>query len=272
MRADLHVHSTYSDGSWTREEILEEALHLGITQLAFTDHDTVQDAQKAVSLGKKYGIDVLPGIEISAYDFKEKKKVHILGYGYTSGEALTQLCTPVLLRRDANCVKQIEILASLGYHIQEKDVRGYTAGTIYKQHILKYLCDTGQSEALFGRIYREIFKNGGPCDFDITYVDAADAVRAIRECGGIPVLAHPGQQQNFSVLPRLVDAGLLGIEKNHPSNCEKDQKLAEELAEHYGLYCTGGSDFHGIYEADGVPLGTVLAPRELHVTAEDRKI
>lgn len=256
MKADLHVHSTYSDGSWTREEIIKEAARLGITRLAFTDHDTVRDAWKAVSLGKAYGIDVITGIEISAYDFKEKKKVHILGYCYTLREALTQLCEPVLMHRDSNCVKQIEILASMGYCIREEDVRKYTTGTIYKQHILKYLYDTGQSEAMFGKVYQEIFKNGGPCDFDITYVDAADAVRAVRECGGIPVLAHPGQQQNLDILPRLLSAGLLGIERSHPSNSEKDCRQITELAGRYDLFCTGGSDFHGIYEANGAGLGT----------------
>lgn len=266
MKADLHVHSDYSDGSRTREEIVGLAAERGITQLAFTDHDTTRGFEEAVSMGVGRGIEVVPGIEISAYDFRENRKVHILGYGYTKTDELEELCAPTLARRDANCCRQIRILADMGYRITEEAVRDYSSGTLYKQHILKYLYDTDQSEKLFGQIYREIFKNGGPCDFDIVYVDAREAVRAVRACGGLPVLAHPGQQQNFSVIPDLVCEGLWGIEKNHPSNSREDRKNIQELAQRYGLFCTGGSDYHGLYEANGADLGDFLSENRIEKT------
>ena len=88
--------------------------------------------------------------------------------------------------------------------------------------------------------------------------------------GGIPVLAHPGQQQNFSVIPDLVCEGLWGIEKNHPSNSREDRKNIQELAQRYGLFCTGGSDYHGLYEAKGADLGDFLS--ENHIEKTGRRL
>lgn len=85
---------------------------------------------------------------------------------------------------------------------------------------------------------------------------------AIRADGGYAVLAHPGQQQNFGLVPALVDAGLAGLELWHPSNSEADRARIRELAARHGLFCTGGSDFHGAYEAGRDRLGAFLAPED----------
>lgn len=263
VRADLHVHSTCSDGSEDLRGILARAAGLGLTHLAFTDHDCTRYAGEAQRLGAETGVAVIPAVEISASDRTTGRKVHILGYDYKRPEPIEAVCAPILRRRHENCLKQIGILRDLGYCISEEAVAPYAAGgTFYKQHILKYLYDTGQSPAVFGDVYRTVFKNGGPCDFDIEYAEAAEAVRAVAEAGGYAVLAHPGQQQNFDLIPKLVRAGLSGIERNHPANTQKHRELISRLAADNGLFCTGGSDFHGIYEAKGQPLGSVLAPED----------
>ena len=82
MKADLHVHSSYSDGSETVETVMKLAKERGVTQISFVDHDTVKGLPEVIMLGEKYGIEVIPGIEISAYDFKRDRKVHVLGYNY----------------------------------------------------------------------------------------------------------------------------------------------------------------------------------------------
>lgn len=260
MRADLHVHSTVSDGSFTRQEIVKLAKKKGLSAIAFSDHDCTVDFDKVGELGRENGIKIIPAIEISAYDFESKKKVHVLGYGYTDPRPLEQLCSPTLEKRNANCLKQIEILSQLGYDITPEKVKKYSDTCIYKQHILKYLFDTKQSEEIFGRVYKEIFKNGGKCDFDIVYADCRDAVKAIKEAGGYAVLAHPGQQENFSTVKKLCDCGLDGIELFHPSNDEKAHTIIKELCAEHGLFFTGGSDFHGLYERGGKDLGDFTSP------------
>lgn len=258
MKADLHVHSTVSDGSFTRQEIISLAKEKGLTHIAFSDHDCTVDFDKVSTLDND--IKIIPAIEISAYDFESGKKVHVLGYGYTNATPLEQLCRPTLEKRNANCLKQIEILAEMGYDISAEKVQKYSDTCIYKQHILKYLYDTKQSEELFGRVYLEVFKNGGRCDFDIKYVDCRDAVKAIKEAGGLAVLAHAGQQENYSTVPKLCGCGLDGIELFHPSNDEKAMGIIKNLATEHDLFLTGGSDFHGLYERGGKDLGDFTSP------------
>ena len=259
MKADLHVHSTVSDGSLTRQEIVSLAKKKGLTHIAFSDHDCTKDHDKVSELDSE--LVIIPAIEISAYDLESGKKVHVLGYGYSDPAPLEQLCRPTLEKRNANCLKQIEILSEMGYDISEESVKKYSDTCIYKQHILKYLFDTNQSEEIFGRVYLEIFKNGGRCDFDIEYADCRDAVKAIKEAGGLAVLAHPGQQENYSTVQKLCDVGLDGIELFHPSNKEKAMGIIIELANEHKLFCTGGSDFHGLYERDGKDLGDFISPK-----------
>ena len=93
---------------------------------------------------------------------------------------------------------------------------------------------------MFGTFYHETFKNGGYCDFDIEYLDAAAAVRVITEAGGLAVLAHPGQQQNLELVPELVGYGLKGIELEHRKNTEADKEAIRQMAGQYGLFLTGG--------------------------------
>ena len=263
IKADLHLHSNQSDGSCTREEIFARAVQAGLTHLCFTEHDDTRFFAQAARLGQAAGIRVLPGVEISAFDEALGKRAHILGYFYQTTEPIEAVCAPVLRRRQENCLWQIEQLRLLGYQITPQDVLPYAAGgTLYKQHIYHYLLDSGQSEALFGRVKRELFSRGGPCDRRIRYPDPREAVAAIRDAGGLPVLAHPGQQQNFALVAPLVDAGLRGIELNHLSNSPADRALIRSLADQYGLFCTGGSDFHGLYEEGRDRLGCCLAPED----------
>lgn len=257
---DLHVHTSVSDCSMTAEEILRLAVKKGITHIAFTDHDTTVKAKEHAALAARYGICAVPAIEISAYDHEKGKKVHILGYGYRSNYHIRKLVDETLKRRDGNCRKQIAILHKLGYSMDLGKIEKLSDTSLYKQHILSYLVMTGQEKELFGEVYRNIFKNGGPCDFDIRYPSAVDAVKAVKADGGCAVLAHPGQQQNFYLVPALVRAGLNGIERNHPANSRHDREKTDQLCREYGLFATGGSDFHGSYGMERVGLGGERAP------------
>lgn len=248
MKADLHVHSHFSDGSNTVEEIMEMAAKRGITHIALVDHDTVRGIEHAQKIGKLRGITVIPAIEISAYDFKRDRKVHILGYAFRKkAHHIQRLCNPLLQRRNANSLWQIEKLQHNGFHVELQKVLKHAAqgGTIYKQHIMACLTDAHFTAPEYQQLYKQLFKGDGICARDIVYVDAIEAVQAVKNDGGYAVLAHPGQLDSFDLIEELVRYGLDGIERNHYDHSDQDISRIEAYAEEFDLFLTGGSDYHG---------------------------
>lgn len=268
FRADLHIHTTMSDGSMTAPEIAARAAKLGLTHIAFTDHDTTEEAEEAVLSAREQGLHAVPAVEISAFLPSLGTKAHILGYGYQRNAHIEALCAPTRQRRHQNSLWQIGVLQQLGYAISEELVRPFAHGVLYKQHIMDYLVKTGQADDLFGETFRRLFGKGGPCYSTIEYVNALDAVQAVTADGGRAVLAHPGQQYNLSAVPMLVEAGLAGIELDHRSNTAADREEIHTLCRKYGLVKTGGSDFHGRYSRPGSELGGHLADDSSQVLFE----
>lgn len=258
-KADLHLHTTVSDGSEEIEGLLRMAKEMGITHISITNHDTTQRTEEYIEKAKKQGIYAIPGVEMSAYDAERGVRAHILGYNYKTTAHIEEIGAETLRKRTENGYKYIEVLNKIGYHADLKEIKKLTTSAIYKQHILAYLMKTGQTDEIFGDVYHKEFKNGGACSFDVEYPDAIACVKAIRADGGIPVLAHPGQQNNFYLLPKLVAAGLKGIEYNHPSHNEEHRRKVKDAAQEFGLIMTGGSDFHGLYEKTKTTLGAYPA-------------
>lgn len=258
-KADLNVHSTISDSNYTIEEIIESARNIGINHMAFTEYNTTKGAEYAVDIGRAKGIKIIPGIKISAYDNSHGKKVEILGYNYKSTNNITKLCSPMVVRRNNNCIKQIKILQGLGYNINVDIIKKIAGAYMFKQHILYYLYKTGQTTAIFGDVYKKVFTSRGACDFDIDYVSPVEAVKAIVKDGGHAVLAHPGKEKNLSIVFNLIEAGLSGVEINHYENNESDKKEIELICKMNNLFMTGGSDFHGDYDENQSRLGSYLA-------------
>ena len=161
--------------------------------------------------------------------------------------------------RHNNSLRQIEILRQHGYDIDIEQMAKADGKYIYKQHIMDWLLHHGKVEELFGEFYYSTFKNNGICHFDIEYISPLAAVRAVKDAGGYAVLAHSGQQQNFELIPGLVEAGLDGLELNHHANSDKDKVIIREYADKYNLFLTGGSDCHGRYEAGSPEVGDYLA-------------
>lgn len=269
MTMDLHVHSHYSDGSASVEELLQMASERGLTHLSLVDHDTVRSVEPARMKGREYGITVIPGVEISAYDFSRNRKVHILGYSFDKeAPNIQKLCNPLLSRRHLNSLWQIEQLQKNGFPIELKEVieKAEMSGTIYKQHIMDCLVTDAFNSRFYTQLYRQLFKDDGICASDIEYVDAFAAVRAIKADNGYAVLAHPGQLDSFDIIPELVKHGLDGIERNHPDHSPEDRMKVEHYARKYSLFQTGGSDFHGRY-GQQVEVGDETSPTELFEVA-----
>ena len=259
MKADLHIHSTVSDGSDSIEQIIESALGAGLDAIAITDHDTLSHmAQIPDDTGS---MKVIPGIEISAVCHKMKIQAHILGYNIRKQEIITKLTQPLLERRNSNSEKQVEILINHGYKIDINKLARADGKYLYKQHIMDWLVSTGQAPDMFGDFYKKTFKRGGICFLKTGYIDVFEAVTAIKESGGLAVLAHPGQQQNFMLIPELAEIGLDGLEYNHHSHSEKDAQVIRDYADRYGLFLTGGSDYHGRYESRSYGIGDILSDK-----------
>lgn len=256
IKADMHIHSTVSDGSYTMEQIVSMAEARGLHAIAITDHDTLSHASK---LPKSDKVKVHAGIEISAFDYDKNFRVHVLGYGIKTPEIVEKVVHPTLEARHNNSLRQIEILNKNGYDIDVDKMNKAEGKYIYKQHIMDWLVSQGSVTELFGEFYYSVFKNEGICHFDIEYIDPLVAVRAIKDAGGYAVLAHSGQQQNFELIPELVKAGLDGLELNHHANSEKDKMIIREYANKYHLFLTGGSDCHGRYEQGSPEVGDYIA-------------
>ena len=262
LKADLHVHSHYSDGSDSVEAVLERAKTAGVEAISFVDHDTVAGWPEIQALSTAHGIKAVPGIEISAYDFKRKRKVHILGYEYNPDAShIKPLCDKLLERRHHHSLWQIEQIKAAGYELDAEAViaSALPSRTVYKQHIMKELTDADYSSQEYQQIYKRLFKGQGPASGDIDYIDAFDAVKAIKADGGLAVIAHPGQLDSYDLIPELVEAGLDGIERNHMDHSTEDHQRVEKLADEYKLVMTGGTDYHGAF-GTSVEIGNISSP------------
>jgi len=252
MYIDLHVHTNVSDGAYGIEKTLKMARESGITHIAITNHDTVEELAEAVAIGIKLGMEVIPGIEISAQDSETGKAVHILGYNFMLGaKHIKQLCTSTLRKQQEKALWQIDSLINHGYKIDKMSINIKRQGrTIYKQHIMEELILNGYTDKIYSDLYEKLFKGQGICvgKGGIDYPDAVQVVKAIRADGGIAVLAHPGAQDSLHLVKGLLEAGLNGIELVHNKNNDEVKEKIIELAQQYGLLMTGGSDFHGKYD------------------------
>jgi predicted metal-dependent phosphoesterase TrpH len=256
VKADLHIHSTVSDGSDSIEQIIDMAKAKELDVIAITDHDTLSHLR---FIPADAGIRVIGGVEISALHRKTNTRAHVLGYNIQKPEIITALTQPLLEARNKNSEKQADLLIQTGFRIDMNKLTRADGKYLYKQHIMDWLVTTGQVPDMFGDFYQKTFKNGGICAFDIEYVDVFDAVRAVKEAGGLAVLAHPGQQQNFRLIPEFVKTGLDGLELNHHTSSHKDKEMILSYANQYGLFLTGGSDYHGKYEPQPFGIGDFLS-------------
>ena len=256
MKADLHIHSNVSDGSESIKQIIGMAKEKGLDAIAVTDHDTLSHA---VQIPADADIKVLAGVEISAVHQETNTRAHVLGYHIQKPEIITALTEPLLEARNQNSEKQADILNRHGFRIDVDKLARANGKYLYKQHIMDWLVMTGQIPEMFGSFYQKTFKQGGVCAFDVEYIDVFQAVKAIKEAGGLAVLAHPGQQRSFWLIPELAYAGLDGLEWNHPSHHEKDREAIRIYADRYVLFLTGGSDYHGKYDAHPLGIGDFLS-------------
>jgi predicted metal-dependent phosphoesterase TrpH len=238
--------------------VARQAARRGVAYLAFTNHDRLVESGLCRDAAAPYGIIGIRGIEISAWDPIGGRKAHILGYGFAGDVApvIEQLCAPIRAARNRNSLAQMEKLESCGYRLDRAAIERLAkeGACVFKQHIMATLTSAPFVSDEYQGLYRRLFKGEGICAHDsIDYPDAREAVKAICQSGGIAVLAHPGEFDNYAFVSYLVDVGLAGIEKYHPRHNRRDWEKVEQLAQAYGLIRTGGSDYHGRFGAPTSP-------------------
>lgn len=251
---DLHCHSVFSDGTSTPEELVALAEQGGLTALALTDHDTTDGLERLMKAGQGSSVETLCGIELSA-EFGDKS-LHILGYGFNpSDSALQAALSWVREGRAERNVQILEKLNALGYDLTYEDVRKHSADDLVgRPHFAAALIEEGHFKHR-NKIFRQLLGKNCAAYVDRPRLNPAACLEVIRNAGGIPVIAHPGQiKLTRNKLRRLVkklkEQGLGGLEVWHPSHPPHQIKTFEQLCEEFDLVATGGTDFHGTLTPD----------------------
>ncbi len=270
MKADLHCHTTLSDGSLGIEETIAQAKRYDIDYFAITDHDTLASISRADVLGSRYGVKIIPAVEISTYDSKRNCKAHIICYNPAKPDRLEGLCLRTCeLRKQRG--KQMAKKVIDKYPITLESILRYATGSkvIFKCHIMHALMDYGYTTDLYGQVYEELFNaETGLCAEEVS-TDMQDlpevhfVLELIHSAGGIAVLAHPQVYNNYDLLEELAESKKIdGVEVWHQSADEKQKEKLQKIAEKYDLITTGGSDFHGFYNHYPIAIGTNYTPEE----------
>jgi predicted metal-dependent phosphoesterase TrpH len=260
---DLHTHSTASDGLYAPAELVKLAHQAGLTTIALTDHDTTNGLAEAQAAGATLGVTVIPGIEINTYLPQGRGEAHVLGYYLDTANPDLQAFLRFL--RDARVQRgerMVALLREQGFDITWERVRELARGTVGRPHVALALMEKGYAESISDAFNRYI-SPGRPAYVPRFKMAPEDAVRMLRSVRGVPVLAHPMRLYGLEddLLPRLMEAGLLGLECYYGDYDEPTVEHLLALAEQYGLVATGGTDYHG----PGVhptPLGGRYVPPE----------
>ncbi|PIE97791.1 MAG: phosphatase [Treponema sp.] len=245
---DLHTHSTCSDGTCTPTEVVQQAKKAGVSVLALTDHDTVSGIEEAQKEAKTQGIKFISGIELSIErDFGE---FHLLGYGMDIyNKHLTELIAKSASDRDRRNIKICEMLKKESIQIDYEELKKKYTGMIGRPHFAKFLKEQNKVSST-QEAFDKYFAYNRPFFLKTPGVNFNDAVWAIKQAGGVPVIAHPmSLYLSWAKLPdeikKLKKDGLIGLEAWNAGTRAGSCRRLEALAKSLGLIATAGSDFHG---------------------------
>lgn len=241
---DLHVHTTASDGHFTPKEVIDKAKIMGLKAIAITDHDTTAGIAEALSTAINKDIIVIPGIELSS-DYNDKE-VHILGYFMDYNDTQFQDVLKIFRNdRKERADKMVRKLNKLGYEITFNDVLKYSDnGSVGRPHIAQALIAKGYINSI-GEAFDKLLSREKPAYVPREKLTPHEAVKLVRKHNGIPVIAHPGIANYDTLIPELINVGLMGIEVYHPEHGLQDIIKYLTIARSHDLLVTGGSDFHG---------------------------
>lgn len=247
MKADLHLHTTASDGVLTSGELVRKAAREGFELIAITDHDSTAGVAQAREAAKACGIRVLTGVELSC---GAQREIHILGYGFDPEDAeLAAFCASRRAQRERRTEEMVKRLCEIGRPVSLERVRELARGVMGRPHVARALQEAGHVSSVSDAFDR-FLKPGKPGYVPKEDVKVSEAVRLIRRAGGVAVLAHPMElKMGETTLEPLVREwkrqGLAGVEVYHPSAQNNHAYALHQMAKREDMLVTGGSDFHG---------------------------
>jgi predicted metal-dependent phosphoesterase TrpH len=271
---DLHVHTTYSDGTLTPPEAVHLARERGLDILAITDHDTIDGLSEAFVAGAEAGVQVVPGVEFSTV--RDGEGVHVLAY-FMDLDAPVFVAELRRLREDrfSRGERMVAKLRELGYPITFDRVREIAkGGTIVRPHVAQALVEAGVVPTVKDAFTDQLIGNGSPAYVEKHAMHPREALALIHSAGGVCVLAHPGTWRESDPVPdemieELVEEGLDGIEARHPEHTPELESHYVAVAERTGIFWTGSSDCHGTLY-DPIRMGMRTTPPEQFERLKER--
>ena len=267
--ADLHLHTFFSDGTFTPEELVERASKLGFAAIALTDHDTVEGCERAATACAAAQMEFISGTELTAEH--ADTEVHILAYFVdTQNQTLLTRIAGFQSVRQNRIREMVAALNKLGIPLKAESVFALAnCKSPGRPHVARALV----KEKLIGNLdeaFERYLKKGRPAWVPKTKMSALESIELIHQAGGLAVMAHPGLNRTDEIIPDLVAAGLDGIECFHTKHSTTMAERYLEIADKFHLLVTGGSDCHG-FSKKAPLIGTVKLPYE-HVEKLKAKV
>lgn len=244
MKADLHTHSTASDGTLSPVQLVRLASSSGLTHLALTDHDSVEGLTDARSEADRLGVVLIPGVELSSVS-DAGADVHVLGFfvDHTNRELRRRL-EDLRAARLRRAESMVAALSAAGIDVSMDGVLHYAGrGSVGRSHVARAIVSAGHADSIHDAFVRLIGR-------DRPFYVAKDvqspeyAIESINLAGGIAMIAHPGIGEHRDLILELAPKGLAGVEAYHADHTPEQRSEYSELAARMGLLVSGGSDFH----------------------------
>jgi hypothetical protein len=274
VTVDLHTHTVYSDGTFTPAETVALALERGLETISISDHDSTEGLGEAFQAAAGTGLEVVPGVELSTV--REGHGMHVLAYWADADEEFQQELSRLRDDRFWRGQQMVRKLNELGHPISFERVQEIARGkNIVRPHIAQALVEAGVVETVEDAFTDDLIKDGGLAYEEKHALDPVEAIGLIKRAGGVAVVAHPGLHREGlgvpdEVLEEMIEAGLDGIECDHPDHEPEVAERYRALARERGLVVTGSSDCHGT-RYDPVRLGSVTTdPQEFAKLRERR--
>lgn len=249
--ADLHTHSTFSDGTHSPEAIVDVAVELGLGAVAVTDHDALDGAKAALAHARGLDIEVIPGVEISTQT--DGRDVHLLGYFIDLDDpSLREAFEQSKLKRRMRACKIADKLHDAGYDVSGSELLA-TGSTPNRSNLARLLARKGYCSDI-NDAFDRLIGDESPYFVPNSYMETARAIQLVNDAGGFAFVAHPALYKVVDLIPKFQEAGMRGVEAFHTLQDAGETEALLALAQSRGLAVSGGSDWHGD-AAHGAELG-----------------